>query len=141
MSSARVHIAMVGTTAAGHVLPGLAVVRELVRRRHRVTYAIGDALAPLVAATGAEPVGLRGVPAVAIPRSMDQFANAARVEAIGAGVRLAVERVTPGALRAAVERLTDPAVAARMAALRAQVRAEGGAGAAADAIEEALRGR
>jgi len=46
----------------------------------------------------------QGVPTVAIPRSMDRFANAARLEAIGAGVRLSVEGATPSALRAAVER-------------------------------------
>jgi UDP:flavonoid glycosyltransferase YjiC (YdhE family) len=50
-----------------------------------------------------------------------------------------VERVTPEAVRAAVERVTsDPALAARMVALREEVRSEGGAGAAADAIEALL---
>jgi MGT family glycosyltransferase len=83
----------------------------------------------------------RGVPTVAIPRSMDQFANAARLEAIGAGVCLGVADATPAALRAAVERVTsDPGIAARVAALMDEVRSEGGAGAAADAIEAALAG-
>ena len=45
---------MVGTTAPSHVYPGLAVVAELVRRGHHVTYAVGERLAPLVAPTGAE---------------------------------------------------------------------------------------
>src|SRR3712207_1347762 len=45
---------MVGTTAPSHVYPGLAVIAELVRRGHRVTYAVGERLAPLVAPTGAD---------------------------------------------------------------------------------------
>lgn len=48
------HLLMVGTTAPSHVYPGLAVIAELVRRGHHVTYAVGERLAPLVAPTGAE---------------------------------------------------------------------------------------
>jgi UDP:flavonoid glycosyltransferase YjiC (YdhE family) len=40
----------------GHVNPTLPVVRELVRRGHRVRYFVSDAIAERVAATGAEPV-------------------------------------------------------------------------------------
>ncbi|MGW3124457.1 macrolide family glycosyltransferase [Streptomyces sp. NPDC001107] len=52
------HIAMVGTPLVGHVLPGLEIIRELVARGHRVTYANAGPVAELVAATGAEPVGV-----------------------------------------------------------------------------------
>ncbi|MFI9201894.1 macrolide family glycosyltransferase [Streptomyces sp. NPDC053048] len=49
------HIAMFNIAASGHVHPGLEVVRELVARGHRVTYAIPESFAELVASTGAEP--------------------------------------------------------------------------------------
>lgn len=50
------HIAMVGVPAVSHVLPSLEVVRELVARGHRVTYANDAPVADLIAATGAELV-------------------------------------------------------------------------------------
>ncbi|WP_344245317.1 macrolide family glycosyltransferase [Actinocorallia libanotica] len=56
MSSRRAHIAMIGIPAVSHVLPSLEVIRELVARGHRVTYANGPAAADLVASTGAELV-------------------------------------------------------------------------------------
>ncbi|MGW0736028.1 macrolide-inactivating glycosyltransferase [Streptomyces sp. NPDC002851] len=49
------HIAMFSIAAHGHVNPSLEVIRELVDRGHRVTYAIPEAFAEKVAATGAEP--------------------------------------------------------------------------------------
>ncbi len=48
------HIAMFSIAAHGHVNPSLEVIRELVARGHRVTYAIPPALAEKVAETGAE---------------------------------------------------------------------------------------
>ncbi|MFC9954288.1 macrolide-inactivating glycosyltransferase, partial [Streptomyces prasinus] len=48
------HIAMFSIAAHGHVNPSLEVIRELVARGHRVTYAIPPALADKAAATGAE---------------------------------------------------------------------------------------
>src|SRR5689334_21987192 len=48
------HIAMVGSTAPSHIYPSLALIRELVDRGHRVTYAVGEPLTDLVAPTGAE---------------------------------------------------------------------------------------
>jgi MGT family glycosyltransferase len=48
------HIAMFSIAAHGHVNPSLEVIRELVARGHRVTYAIPPALAAKVAETGAE---------------------------------------------------------------------------------------
>ncbi|MGW0435786.1 macrolide family glycosyltransferase [Micromonospora sp. NPDC003197] len=50
------HIAMVGSTTPSHIYPSLALIRELVDRGHRVTYAVGEPLTGLVAPTGAEPI-------------------------------------------------------------------------------------
>ncbi|MGD3106993.1 macrolide family glycosyltransferase [Streptomyces sp. YGL11-2] len=52
------HIAMIGTPVVGHVLPSLEIIRELVARGHRVTYANADHVAGLVTDTGAELVRL-----------------------------------------------------------------------------------
>ncbi|MFE4450352.1 macrolide-inactivating glycosyltransferase [Streptomyces sp. NPDC056796] len=52
----RAHIAMFSIAAHGHVNPSLDVIRELVARGHRVSYAIPASFAATVAATGAEPV-------------------------------------------------------------------------------------
>lgn len=56
MSPRRAHISMVGIPAVSHVLPSLEVIRELVARGHRVTYANDPAVAELITATGAELV-------------------------------------------------------------------------------------
>ncbi|MFI2779472.1 macrolide-inactivating glycosyltransferase [Streptomyces sp. ALB3] len=52
----RAHIAMFSIAAHGHVNPSLEVIRELVGRGYRVSYAIPASFAEKVAATGAEPV-------------------------------------------------------------------------------------
>jgi MGT family glycosyltransferase len=49
------HIAMFSVATHGHVNPSLEVIRELVARGHRVTYAIPPVFAEKVAGTGAEP--------------------------------------------------------------------------------------
>lgn len=54
-TSRPAHIAMFSIAAHGHVNPSLEVIRELVARGHRVTYAIPPAFAEKVAVTGAEP--------------------------------------------------------------------------------------
>ncbi len=54
-ASRPAHIAMFSIAAHGHVNPSLEVIRELVARGHRVTYAIPHAFAGKVAETGAEP--------------------------------------------------------------------------------------
>ncbi|MTE21522.1 macrolide-inactivating glycosyltransferase [Streptomyces sp. TRM43335] len=54
-AGAPAHIAMFSIAAAGHVNPSLEVIRELVRRGHRVTYAIPPSYAEKIATTGAEP--------------------------------------------------------------------------------------
>ncbi|MFF0161369.1 macrolide-inactivating glycosyltransferase [Streptomyces sp. NPDC005263] len=48
------HIAMFSIAAHGHVNPSLEVIRELVARGHRVTYAIPPLFAEKIAAVGAE---------------------------------------------------------------------------------------
>ncbi len=53
--TAPAHIAMFSIAAHGHVNPSLEVIRELVARGHRVTYAIPPLFAEKVAETGAEP--------------------------------------------------------------------------------------
>ncbi|WP_066944812.1 macrolide-inactivating glycosyltransferase [Streptomyces lushanensis] len=50
------HIAMFSIAAHGHVNPSLDIIRELVARGHRVSYAIPAPFAEKVAATGARPV-------------------------------------------------------------------------------------
>ncbi|GAA2345529.1 glycosyl transferase [Streptomyces kunmingensis] len=54
MSRPRAHIAMVGVPIVSHVLPSLALIRELVARGHRVTYANDPAVADRIEAAGAE---------------------------------------------------------------------------------------
>lgn len=54
MSRRRAHIAMVGIPIVSHVLPSLEVIRELVARGHRVTYANDPAVAERIVAAGAE---------------------------------------------------------------------------------------
>ncbi|MEU5807676.1 macrolide-inactivating glycosyltransferase [Streptomyces sp. NPDC047718] len=57
MTSAKAaHIAMFSIAAHGHVNPSIEVIRELVARGHRVSYAIPASFAEKVAATGATPV-------------------------------------------------------------------------------------
>jgi MGT family glycosyltransferase len=60
MSRRPAHIAMAGIPAVSHVLPSLEIIRELVARGHRVTYANDVTKDPrvgeLIAGTGAELV-------------------------------------------------------------------------------------
>ena len=60
-----------------------------------------------------------GLPQVCLPRGADQFANADRVQSVGAGIRLLPDEVTPESLRAAVTAvLDDPAYARAAAAMQ-----------------------
>jgi MGT family glycosyltransferase len=72
-----------------------------------------------------------GVPTVAIPQAVDQFTNAAQLEAAGAGVYL--KEVTAESLRAAVTEARARAPRARE--LREEIRRAGGVAASADAVE------
>lgn len=56
MAPRRAHIAMVGVPIVSHVLPSLAVIRELVARGHRVTYANDPFAADRIVSAGAELV-------------------------------------------------------------------------------------
>ena len=74
-----------------------------------------------------------GVPTVAIPQAVDQFTNAAQLEAAGAGVHLPAEQVTVESLRDAVARAVAQAPRARE--LQEEVRRSGGIAATADTVE------
>ncbi|MCE0767680.1 glycosyl transferase [Pseudonocardia kujensis] len=83
----------------------------------------------------------QGVPMIAVPQAVDQFGNAALLEALGVGRHVPREEASPARLRQALLELTgSPEVAARCAAVRTEVRAEGGARAAADVVESLLPG-
>jgi len=69
-----------------------------------------------------------GVPTVGVPQAVDQFANAATLEAIGAGVQLS-ESTLQDAVAAARE------CGPRARELQATIRREGGVDRAADAVE------
>lgn len=59
MTRPPAHIAMIGIPAISHTLPSLEVIRELVRRGHRVSYANDPRMAEPIARTGAELVPYR----------------------------------------------------------------------------------
>ncbi|MFI5609488.1 macrolide family glycosyltransferase [Amycolatopsis sp. NPDC051903] len=81
-----------------------------------------------------------GVPTVAIPQAADQFGNAAQLESLGVGRHLPAADVTPASLRTLVDEVAASAdVAARLAALKAEIRAHGGIDVAADAVEAFLK--
>jgi MGT family glycosyltransferase len=82
-----------------------------------------------------------GVPLVAFPLQPEQGANARRVEDLGLGRRLPLEGLSPKLIRETVLEVSeDPAIRGNLKAMSARVRASGGAPAAADAIEDFLRG-
>lgn len=68
------HIAVVAASVPSHMYPHLAVVHELVRRGHRVSYLVGGHLAGLVTPTGADVIActsvLPGAPGA--PESFDE---------------------------------------------------------------------
>ncbi len=78
-----------------------------------------------------------GKPMIVLPLFWDQYDNAQRVDETGFGVRLDPYRFTPEELHSAIDRLLgDEALAARLAAVSASVRAADGLRLAADAIEK-----
>jgi MGT family glycosyltransferase len=84
----------------------------------------------------------QGVPMIAVPQAVDQFGNAAMLEQLGVGVCVPTESATPETLREALLSLVgSPEVAERLAALRHELRAAGGAVAGADIVEAAIRQR
>ncbi len=79
-----------------------------------------------------------GVPLVCLPLGRDQHLNAARVEAVGAGIALP-SGASPGAIAAALDRvLGDPAYAAAAQRIAAESRAAGGPDAAVQDLESLL---
>lgn len=91
------------------------------------------------AGMGGSSEGLwQGVPMVAVPQAVDQFGNAARLAELGVARHLPADEATPAALREALLSLDDPAVRSRAAALRAELRAAGGARRAAELVEAEL---
>jgi MGT family glycosyltransferase len=65
------HIAMVSIPEPGHVNPSLEVIRELVRRGHRVTYANDPAYGEIVAGAGAELKPYRST----LPRAAESWSD------------------------------------------------------------------
>ncbi|GAA1012978.1 hypothetical protein Aple_015890 [Acrocarpospora pleiomorpha] len=80
-----------------------------------------------------------GVPMIAVPQAVDQFANADQLVKLGVARRIDTADATAEVLREALLELTrDPEVAERSARLRAAALAEGGTTRAADLIEAML---
>jgi len=68
-----------------------------------------------------------GTPQLVVPLAHDQFDNAARVVAMGAGASLHAARVTPARMAKALQRVVgNPQVAAQSAALAARFAGQGG---------------
>lgn len=77
-----------------------------------------------------------GVPMIAVPQAVDQFGNAAMLEQLGVGVSIPAESATPEAMREALLALVGSIdVWDRLAVLRDELHAAGGAGSAADIVE------
>ncbi|BCJ76251.1 glycosyl transferase [Catellatospora sp. IY07-71] len=80
-----------------------------------------------------------GVPVLAAPQTLEQEANALRVEELSLGVRLPAGLTDPGALKDTVELMVkDPAIGDGVDHLRRAVATAGGAARAADIIEDCL---
>lgn len=60
---------MIGTTAPSHIYPSLGLIAELVRRGHRVSYAVGEQLAPVVEPAGVEVVSYPSI----LPQGEDNW--------------------------------------------------------------------
>ncbi|GAA4537833.1 macrolide family glycosyltransferase [Amycolatopsis samaneae] len=82
------------------------------------------------------------VPLVAIPQMAEQRANADRIAELGLGKHLPPADVTASNLREAVLSIVDNAeIATNLKGMRAEIRAAGGAPAAADVLEGLLAGK
>lgn len=80
-----------------------------------------------------------GVPIVAVPQMPEQAMNAQQVVDLGLGRRLDPDAITPDLLRTTVaEVAADAAIRERVRAFSEELRAGGGAAAAADAIERRI---
>jgi len=105
-------------------VPQLAV---LGRAKVFVTHAgMGSALESLAA----------DVPMIAVPQMAEQRANADRIRELGLGETLDPQAITPEALWSAIDRVThDSHIARRLTRMSAEIKAAGGASAAADVVE------
>jgi MGT family glycosyltransferase len=80
-----------------------------------------------------------GVPLVTLPQMPEQAANADRVVELGLGERLAIDTLTPDALRQAVSRVTtDEQVRSNLERMRRAIHDAGGAERGAALIEDRL---
>ncbi|MEV4410412.1 macrolide family glycosyltransferase [Catellatospora sp. NPDC049609] len=80
-----------------------------------------------------------GVPVLAVPQTLEQEANALRVEQLSLGARLPADLTVPGGLKDTVELMVkDPAITDGVGHMRRAVATSGGAARAADIIEQCL---
>ena len=81
----------------------------------------------------------RGVPMVALPRSVDQPGMGTRIAHAGVGLLASFQQSTPGQIRALVQRvLAEDSFRRRAKELQKALIAAGGVNRAADIAEEAL---
>lgn len=79
------------------------------------------------------------VPMVAVPQMAEQRANANRIHELGLGEALDAQAITPDALWSAIDRVAhDSQIARRLADMRAEINASGGARAGADVVERII---
>lgn len=98
-----------------------------------------DAFITHAGAGGSQEGLATGTPMVAVPQAVDQFGNADMLVSLGVARHVPTEEADAATLREAVLGLvSDPGVAARCEAVRAQMAAEGGTRQAADLIEAEL---
>ncbi|MDR6174726.1 MGT family glycosyltransferase [Nocardioides zeae] len=87
---------------------------------------------------GANEGLVTGTPMIAAPQDVDQFDNADALVAAGVAVRIDSATVDVDGLRAALDAVTTPEVAARSAALADEVAALGGLDRAVEVVESLL---
>ncbi|MFE5557988.1 macrolide-inactivating glycosyltransferase [Streptomyces sp. NPDC056544] len=98
-----------------------------------------DAFITHAGAGGSQEGLATATPMVAVPQAVDQFANADMLVSLGVARHVPMADADAATLRKAVLHLVaDPEVAARAAAVRAQMATEGGTRGAADLIEAEL---
>lgn len=80
-----------------------------------------------------------GVPLIAAPQAVEQFANADRIEQLSLGVQVDSGTVTPRQLRDALSEVTsNPEIRRSTAKMRQEIEASGGLNRAVDRIESLL---
>nr|WP_250401005.1 macrolide-inactivating glycosyltransferase [Streptomyces cellostaticus] len=113
-----------------HWVPQLAILRQ------------ADLFITHAGAGGSQEGLATATPMIAVPQAVDQFGNADVLQSLGVARHLPIEEATADRLREAALALTgDPGVARRLAEIRAEMAAEGGARRAADLIEAELPAR